>query len=558
MKRYLLLAALVLLPLSACGEWIQDYLIDLEIQSDGYVSVSEEITVFFDVSRHGIYRMVPYSYRLPTGERYKLRITVEEVLANGAEVPVKVTREGEYLKLRIGDPDVLVKGAVTYTIRYRLARALRVYGDEVEFYWNAIGTEWPWQIEHARVTVRLPAEVPQDAVRIVGYQGYLGAREEFQLAWVGDVLVGETKDLVPGQGVTVAVRFPKGYVVLPGAWQELVWFLQDNLYAGIPLLVLLGMTVLWWHKGRDPKKGTIAPAFTPPKGIGPAEAGVLVDDRFDPRDLSAAIVGLAVKGHLRLREVWEDERGKEPDDFELIREEGKEPLTDFEEALLEALFAGEERKRLSELRYKLYEKVPGLAARLYMGLTEQGYYAGNPDRVRNLYRGIGLGVIVLGFALGVYFASLYLGAAVGVSGLIIWAFARIMPRKTRKGMKVLREILGLEEYIRRAEVERIEFAAAEKHFEELLPYAMALGLTEVWAHKFEGLLQRPPDWYDGRFPTFAPYLLGYRLAAFHYAARSAATSVPRSAAKGGWSGGSGFGGGGFSGGGMGGGGGGSW
>ena len=136
-------------------------------------------------------------------------------------------------------------------------------------------------------------------------------------------------------------------------------------------------------------------------------------------------------------------------------------------------------------------------------------------------------------------------------------FAPFMPKKTAKGIQVLREILGLEEYIRRAEVGRIEFAAAEKHFEELLPYAMAFGLTEVWTKAFEGLLREPPSWYEGRFPTFVPYYLGWRLLTFQQVAYTTATARPRSAG-GGWSGGSGFSGGGFSGGGMGGGGGGAW
>jgi len=269
------------------------------------------------------------------------------------------------------------------------------------------------------------------------------------------------------------------------------------------------------------------------------------------------MVGLAVKGHLRIREVWASEQGKEPDDFELVREEGKEPLSEFEKGLLEALLDGSEKRRLSELRYKLYAKVPGLAARVYMDLTEKGYYAGNPDRVRGLYRGVGIGVVALGIALGVFTSSLYLGAAVVASGLIVLLFSRVMPRKTKKGMQVLREVLGLEEYIRRAEVERMEFSLAERHFEALLPYAMAFGLTDAWAKAFEGLVDRPPDWYEGRFPTFAPYWLGWRLVAFQHAARAAALSTPRSASPKGWSGGSGFGGG-FSGGGMGGGGGGSW
>ncbi|HHE48108.1 MAG TPA: DUF2207 domain-containing protein, partial [Candidatus Acetothermia bacterium] len=360
-----LLFAMVFFSLPVFGEWIQNYTVDLAVEKTGYITVTEEIDVFFDVSRHGIYRKIPYSYRLPTGERYKLRISLQEVLADGEAVPVLRTREGGQLVLRIGDPNGLVRGQVTYTIRYRVARALRTYGEEVELYWNAIGTEWKLPIEHAQVNVAFPQEVPEESVRAVGYQGRLGGRSPFELSWSEGKLTGKTDDLTPGEGITLAVRFPKTYVNLPGPWQGFLWFLEDNAYAGIPILVLLGMTVLWWHKGRDPRKGTIAPAFAPPKGIGPAEAGVLVDDRFDPRDLTAAMVGLAVKGYLRIREVWDNKQGKEPDDFELLREEGKEPLSEFERDLLETLLGGAKQRRLSELRYKLYTKVPGLATRVY-------------------------------------------------------------------------------------------------------------------------------------------------------------------------------------------------
>ena len=558
MRKTLVLAALVLLPLTVLGERIDDYLVQIAIGKDGYLALTEELMVAFDVPRHGIYRRIPYIYTLPTGERYRLRIWLEEVLVDGAPATVKEYREGDYLVWRIGDPARLVRGSVIYTIRYRVARALRVYGEEVELFWNAIGGEWELPIAHASVVVILPPEVPGAEVRAQGFVGPHGSDMPLQLTFQAGKLTGEAQGLAPGEGVTIAVRFPKGYVSLPGIGASLLWFFQDNLYAGIPFLTLIAMTVLWWKRGRDPKPGSVAPSFTPPQDVGPAEAGVIIDDRFDPRDLSAGIVSLAVKGHLVIHEIWEDERGREPDDFELERTHSPAPLTRFEDALLSALFeGGGERKRLSDLKYKFYQKLAGLGAQLYMDLTEKGYYAENPDRIRSLYRGLGIGVLAFGFAMGVLSQSLYLGAALAASGLIVLLFAPIMPKKTGKGIRVLRDILGLEEYIRRAEVERLEFAAAEKHFADLLPYAMAFGLTEVWTRAFEGLLSRPPDWYHGRFPTFAPYWLGRRLIGFHYAARMATTAAPRSA-RGGWSGGSGFGGGGFSGGGMGGGGGGTW
>ncbi len=556
-----LIATILLISLLSAvvmAERIVDYGVRIQILPDGVVEVAETIVYNFDFPRHGIYRDIPLSYRLSNGTSFSTRVHLEEVRADGKPVPIKVSHEGRFLRIRIGDPNRLVEGNVTYTIRYSVLRALRRYGDEVELYWNAIGTGWAVPIGHAKVEVLLPEGIPPEKVRYQAYVGSYGSQIPFALEFHKGELSGETSDLEAGKGITVVVRFPEGYVSLPSAFREALWFLRDNLYLGVPLLVLLGMTAIWFSRGRDPRVGTIAPEFSPPEEVGPAGAGVLVDDRFDPRDLVAGIISLATKGYLRLREVWEG-NGKDPSDFELHRT-GKGPgndLTPFERKLLDALFSDRGRVvRLGDLKYEFYDEVQALSAELYGELTRRGFYAGNPDRVRDVYRGIALGLVVLGVAIGVLWGSLYAGLAVGGSALIVWAFSYYMPKKTRKGTQVLRRILGLEEYIRRAEAPRLEFAAAEEHFEELLPYAVAFGLAERWARKFEGILRRPPDWYEGRFPTFSPYLFGWRLLAFQQVAHQAAFSAPRSAG-GGWSGGSGFGGG-FAGGGMGGGGGGSW
>ncbi|NOX44388.1 MAG: DUF2207 domain-containing protein, partial [Caldiserica bacterium] len=513
MRRWFLAAALLLASaLSPLGEEIRDYRVALDIGPDAVVTVTEEITVYFDFPRHGIIREIPYSYRLSTGERFSLRISVDTVRADGEAVPVSVTRSGGRLVLKIGDPNRYVREEVTYLIRYRVERALRVYGEEVELYWNAIGTEWSMPIAHATVEVRPPEGVPGDEVRYVGYRGIYGSREPFELVRADGTFVGEAEGLLPGEGITVAVRFPVGYVSLPGFGRELLWFLADNAYAGIPLFALVAMLGVWWARGRDPRRGTIPIEYTPPEGVHPAAAGVLVDDRFDTRDLVAGVLSLAVKGHLVIAEIAAGDAA-EPSDYELRRLDGKAPLSEFERLLLRKLFEakGGDTVRLSDLKYEFYREIPALAARLYMDLTEAGFYPANPDRVRGFYRALGFGIVLLGIFLGFLWGSLYLGLAVGISGGIVLLFAPYMPRKTRKGMEVLRRVLGLEEYIRRAEEPYLEFAAAERHFEELLPYAMAFGMVERWTRKFEGLLKAPPSWYEGRFPTYSPYLFGTRL-----------------------------------------------
>lgn len=548
--RRALFALILLWPFWGLAQEIHDFSVTLKIGTDASLEVTEKIAVFFDLPRHGIIREIPFSYRLPTGERYRLRLKLLEVSQDDRPIPYEARREGESLVIKIGDPNVTVRGLVSYTIRYRVFRALVRYGEEVELYWNAIGTAWTMPIRHASVEILIPSEIPAEDVRFLGYLGPYGSPTPFVLSWEEGKLKGEARDLSPGEGITVAVRVPSSYIVLPGFGQRFLWFLEDNVYAAIPLFVLLGMTLVWWRWGRDPKVGTVAPEFKPPPGLGPAEAGVLVDDRFDPRDFTAGIISLATKGWLKIRE--------EENDFRLIPQKGGEELTPFEEALRAALFAEKkEGPKFSDLKYKLYEKIPGLRAKLFIELVDRGFYLANPEVIRARWRALGLGIAVLGLLFIFLFGNVYLGVTVMISGGIVLLFAPYMPRKAQKGVEALRWVLGLGEYIRRAEVDRIEFAAKEKHFEELLPYAVALGMSDLWVEKFAGVLTAPPRWYEARGP-WVPAAFPARFILFHSLSQAAATAVPRTASRGGWSGGSGFGGRGFSGGGMGGGGGRAW
>ncbi|MEZ8221786.1 putative membrane protein (DUF2207) [Candidatus Fervidibacteria bacterium JGI MDM2 JNZ-1-D12] len=158
------------------------------------------------------------------------------------------------------------------------------------------------------------------------------------------------------------------------------------------------------------------------------------------------------------------------------------------------------------------------------------------------------------------------GLALIVSGLLtgftIAAFAPAMPRKTNKGARALWHILGFREFIRRVEKDRLERMLRKDPnlFDKVLPYALVFGVADEWAEKFDGLLQRPPDWYESdRWTptTFNARTFVYSLGDSVSSMRSVFPSSPsRSSGAGGGS--SGFGGGGFSGGGFGGGGGGGW
>jgi len=551
----------------------------IELDTDGLLHVTERIAVTFYTGHHGIEREIPVSYRTLAGANKTIHLDLDAITLDGGSVPYTSSRVGRDLRLRIGDPDRTIRGAHVYTIAYTVDRALLFHDDYLQLYWNVTGNDWRIPIDRASATIVLPGGLLSSEVSTTSYVGYEGSRARGgPPASTDETILFTATSLSPGEGLTIDVAIPRSLLPIapPTTVEMTVWFLDANKFAALPILVLIGMILLWAKQGRDPRKGTIAPQFEPPRGMHPGEAGVLIDDRADLRDISAMLIGLAVKGHLRIEEIDANEGlldrakqmlgGASTGDYRFVRrEKAANDLADVERLLLDAIFDEEnpDERTLSSLENEFHVHLPNIKSRLYGSLIEAGYYPHNPERTRRSYVTLGLFGMAAGVAIGTLNSSLYLAIALGLCGLVVLAFARIMPRKTRKGVRALEEVLGMAEYIRRAEVDRIEFhdapEKAPQTFEKLLPYAIALNLTSIWTKQFADLMDEPPQWYAGRTPVFHPHL--FTLSMLHLTSGMERTfvSAPRSAGGGrsAWSGGSSFGGG-FSGGGFGGGGGGGW
>jgi len=132
-----------------------------------------------------------------------------------------------------------------------------------------------------------------------------------------------------------------------------------------------------------------------------------------------------------------------------------------------------------------------------------------------------------------------------LTGLPILGFAKFMPAKTRAGASAYMDILGFEEFMNRAEKDKLERMGDKDLFSKFLPYAIALDVADNWARAFEGIYQDPPNWYVSPmgFRTFSPYAFTHSFNSVTSDLSSAMFSAPRSSG----GGGGGFGGGGFSG-----------
>ena len=548
---------------------IENFDAHIVVTGNGTIDVTETIRAhFIGGPWHGLYRSIPVEYMTPQGLNYTLFLDVKQVTdGSGHRLKFDSSRVRHYRKLKIYIPDA-DNSVQTISIEYSVSDAIKFFEDHDELYWNATGDEWDVPIQSAHAEIILPAGTSN--IRATAFTGVYGSHAkdaEIDVAANG-VEVRTTAPLPYHAGLTVAVAIDKGAIQEPTAADLFVRFLRSNWPLFVPVVVFCLMFYLWWTRGRDPRLRPIAAQYEPPNQLTPGEAGTLVDNTANMRDITASIVDLAVRGYMVIEEVQKDRMLglMHEKDYNFILQKDRSQwgaLKTHEQALLDGFFiAGTAGETISmdSLQNRFYKSLPVMRSGIFDSLVSQGFYRRRPDSVRSTYIGAGVvvgalmiwGGVAVGRALGI--APLPFIAGGIVSGLVICGFGWFMPAHTEQGTRALESVLGFEDFLNHVEADRFNRTIkTPQMFEKFLPFAMAFGVEKNWSKAFDGIMTQPPGWYrGGTGPIFYPVNFTNNLNSMSSRASSVMASAPRS------SGGSGFGGGGSSGGGFGGGGGGGF
>ena len=567
-----LLTSLFLLsfPVYAKELRIERFNAQIDVLPDATVSVTESITVhFLGGPWHGLYREIPIEYYTPQGMNYSLFLDVKRV-TDGAGRPLRYesSRQRHYRKLKIfiDNADDSVQ---SINIQYTVSNALKFHEDFDEFYWNITGDEWDVPIGSASATITLPAEAKN--IRANFATGAYGSRgQDAQLSVAGNgVEVHTTAPLPYHHGLTVAVAFDKGALREPTKFDEAILFFRSNWPLVIPIFVALLMYWLWFTRGRDPRLRPIAAQYEPPDQLTPSEVGTLIDNSADMRDITAAIVDLAVRGYIVIQERSESRMMGlyKSQDYGFILKKGRAEwlsLKPHEQSLLDGIFTGqpEEVVNMEDLHNVFYKNLPIIKNQIFAQLVGRGYYKRRPDSVRATYVGLAVAVIFVSVWASTAGASKFgmapLPFLIGgvLSGVVVLAFGWFMPARTQTGTRALEGVLGFEDFLAHVEADRFNrMIKTPEMFEKFLPFAMALGVEKNWSKAFANIYTQPPQWYQGG--NFGPnfYAFGFvnNLNALSSQAATTFASAPRSSGGSGFSGGGGSSsGGGFGGGGGGG------
>lgn len=326
---------------SNAGERILHFRSQIVVHPDASLTVTEIITVNStgrEIKR-GIVRDFPTTYRDRFGNTIRVGFEVKEVRRDGRPEPYHIKAALNGQKIYLGQQEVYLKpGVHTYTITYRTDRQLGFFKDFDELYWNVTGNGWTFPIDRAEAVVTLPDGA--HVTRYAAYTGPVGAQgQDFRVSYdqSANIVFFTTRGLNPREGLTIAVGWPKGFVTEPSGSEKTASFLKDNLSTFLGLIWLIVLTayylVVWNRVGRDPEPGVIIPLFEPPEGFSPAATRFLMRLGFDNKTFTAAVVSLAVKGHL----IIEENDG----DFTLRKgNRSNAPLSAGERKLSSSLFSG--------------------------------------------------------------------------------------------------------------------------------------------------------------------------------------------------------------------------
>lgn len=267
---------------------------------------------------------------------------------------------------------------------------------------------------------------------------------------------------------------------------------------------------------RGPVKGreysdAIAVAFAPPPGLTPGLVGTVVDGKADLRDVTATLIDLAVRGHLKIVALPKaSEKAKQDWELRLLGESTKvrasahrppDELSPFEARLLGHLFNGRTTVLMSQLTGQFGQAMREARVELYRAVVDRGWYRGHPLDRRIRLGWLAGALILVGLGIFLAYGFSHAGAHVAVvpAALFVLAGALLLPvgrtqnHRTAEGTAVRIQALGFKEYLATAEAGQIRFEEAATIFNRYLPYAIVFGVAEHWAKVFGEVAKRAAD-----------------------------------------------------------------
>ncbi len=488
------------------AEAVDSYLVEAVLQADGSLEVRAEIS--FDEAPATLSQVFSTATRTADSREYRYAISDVRATVAGAEVTPAVTSTERTTTISL--PTGGTAGPVELSYVVRGASIATADGGSSVIWALLQGLNLP--VGEFDATVMTPGPFTSldcaagDPAAPGAFTFYGGGTHDNPLP------VFHHEGLSAGGFVEATLRFQSGVVAVNEDLRTL-WTAERAFSTGPAelltalALALLGGLGLWFaHRkvGRD-AAGAATPAriaefhpiaqgqseFRLVDDVRPGQVGTVLDEHVDPVDITATLLDLAVRGHLRIEELGRSSAHAHTD-WAFLRQDATGPLAGFEQTLLDAVAPANaaEPVRVSTLSAAVGPVIPAVQSQLYDDVVARGWFARRPDTTRNSWTRLGWVALAVALAITIALAAF---TSFGLAGVVLVLLAlgvvfvaAEMPARTTSGAGVLRGLQVLSGTLQTQPTDQLPAGREHEQLARILPYAVVLGGADRWLDAIAG------------------------------------------------------------------------
>ena len=536
---------------------LSDYSVVVNINDGGQIDISETFSVTYNTNHlHGVQRYIPLkvtAYYNENGKIFKKKYKTKIANAYSKDSAYKGQESGYfYFNLGSANKYVEVGEKKTYSLSYTIVLPDDRLSDKDVFYYNVLPFDWDAPISNASFEINynfktIDKDYLQDMTAV--YFGKVGSTERLDnVVFEKSKISGSVAYLEAFSGVTIYTELKDGSL---GTKTNKYLITSGIIFA---LLILCAVICFYTYKKTHKFRPIITTVeFKAPDGLTPAECGYIIDGHIDNRDFVSMLVYWGSRGYLKIEEkkkkitlyklknLPESAKSFEKTLFGCIFSNGDKvnikDIPNFGENLdlARAQLKNDIKHNTFDLKSKINRTVfsiltavvPALATyivfkvtlidyaflvsviegiiiflatRTYNFACDKAYF--NKTKVTYAYKicsYLVLIAILIGnlFAYEFYVDSFLTLILSHLLALILMYMSGNVLTRTEASVKNLGKILGLKNFILYTEKDRMEMLVKDNPqlFYDILPYAYALNVTDVYCEKFDGINLTTPEWY---------------------------------------------------------------
>ena len=521
---------------------IDKYDISIKVQDDNTYFVTELITVNYISNNKPFKKIIPIKEK----DDYK-NISISNLEVD-ADYSFRKTKENYIVEI-----DGLAKKDTTKTYKityeYNYGKDTTTEYDKLYYVLNGINQDTI--ISNITYSVEMPYEFDTELLETAKMNTDVSTSRGITSNVNNRIITGKyNKELYPGEQLVINCLLEDNYFKNAKENNSI----SIIIMVIIPTISVIIAFIMWLIFGKD-NKNTSRRVSTVPDKLNSMEIGYLYKGKATSLDIASMILEFANKGYIKIEEDESDFALIKS--FELHKVKEYKGKNNKERLIFENLFKNKDIVTPEDLDNNFYSAVTSVLedlndqenqGRIFENTTNQTFaliiftvisifavifipsieYGSVQDSVVSIfmlslfaliYAGIysiaknklikTLIIIVVGLHMLSYIPTLPISYALfndlgyllaflfGVLCIILLIiFIRIMPKRTAYGNKMLAKINGLKKYLETIKKEEITSKLKDNpdYFYDMLPYAFALGISNVWIKKFERTKLDKPKW----------------------------------------------------------------